>query len=45
MVEECGATFAEMDVSKCTHLVTTDTGIKQGYIKGNPKINNNLEGS
>ncbi|KAJ6034592.1 uncharacterized protein N7446_009344 [Penicillium canescens] len=33
MVEKCGATFAQMDVSKCTHLVTTHTGIRQGHIK------------
>jgi hypothetical protein len=30
MVEERGATFEKMNVSKCTHLVTTESSVKKG---------------
>jgi hypothetical protein len=43
MVEDCGATYAHMDVSKCTHLVTTQSGITQGFLKGNSNFESDLD--
>ncbi|KAJ5104471.1 hypothetical protein NUU61_001818 [Penicillium alfredii] len=33
MVEECGAKFAAMDISDCTHLVTTQHDVDRGAKK------------
>ncbi|KAJ5775325.1 uncharacterized protein N7511_000336 [Penicillium nucicola] len=33
MVEKCGAIYTDRNVSKCTHLVTTQAGIKKGLTK------------
>ncbi|CAI7604463.1 unnamed protein product [Penicillium glandicola] len=42
MVEKCGAKFASMNISECTHLVTTEENIKKKLKKINRA--NELEG-
>lgn len=38
MVEKCGAKFASMNISECTHLVTTEENAKKKLKKSQRQV-------